>query len=214
MFATAARPTLLIVLAGGVALSGIIGPGICEAADSSQLAIILDIRGKLAGGVEESMRAEAARILEIPDLEIAWRLLDGETHQETFERIVMVRLAGACTARPAGLRTAAAQPLGFTHISNGVILPFAEIDCDLLRCMIRGAAIPQHAKERERLLGRALGRVLAHEVYHIIARTTEHSRDGVASEAFRPSDLTCANFRLDGHCLGKLMAAVSAQAPN
>ena len=35
-------------------------------------------------------------------------------------------------------------------------------------------------RDREELLGRALGRVAAHELYHILVGTTEHARSGLS----------------------------------
>ena len=45
--------------------------------------------------------------------------------------------------------------------------------------------------------GRALARVAAHEIYHIVAQTTEHQERGVAKAAFSVRDLMSARFDLD-----------------
>jgi hypothetical protein len=44
-------------------------------------------------------------------------------------------------------------------------------------------------------MGRALGRVLAHELYHIFANTTRHAADGVGKPAYSVADLLSADFR-------------------
>jgi hypothetical protein len=43
--------------------------------------------------------------------------------------------------------------------------------------------------QRDLLLGRALGRVVAHELYHIVAQTARHGRAGVAKPFHTPDDL-------------------------
>jgi hypothetical protein len=45
--------------------------------------------------------------------------------------------------------------------------------------------------------GRALGRVLAHELYHIFANTTRHGSDGVGREYYNVEDLLAAGFQFE-----------------
>jgi hypothetical protein len=42
-----------------------------------------------------------------------------------------------------------------------------------------------------------MGRVLAHELYHIVAGTSRHGREGVAREAFSARELTDGQLDLD-----------------
>ena len=45
-------------------------------------------------------------------------------------------------------------------------------------------------------LGRALGRVLAHELYHIFANTTKHARAGIAKSCYTAPELLADEFHL------------------
>jgi len=45
------------------------------------------------------------------------------------------------------------------------------------------------------MYGRALGRVVAHELYHIFAATETHGKDGVARSFHTRRDLTGKQFR-------------------
>ena len=45
------------------------------------------------------------------------------------------------------------------------------------------------AKRSNALLGRAIGRVLSHEFFHILANTTGHGRDGIARHSLTASQL-------------------------
>jgi hypothetical protein len=47
------------------------------------------------------------------------------------------------------------------------------------------------------LLGRALGRVLAHEVVHILTRSGAHGHDGVAKTALSGTQLIAPELRLE-----------------
>jgi len=47
---------------------------------------------------------------------------------------------------------------------------------------------------RDHMLGRALGRIVAHELFHILADTTLHAHDGVARSALSRGELTTSEF--------------------
>jgi hypothetical protein len=47
------------------------------------------------------------------------------------------------------------------------------------------------------VFGRALARIAAHEIYHIVAQTAEHQERGVAKAAFSTRDLLSDRFDLD-----------------
>jgi hypothetical protein len=80
--------------------------------------------------------------------------------------------------------------LGQTQVADGQVLPFADVRCDSIRQLIARELIHQRPQNREDVLGRAMGRVLAHELYHIVLRTTSHGRSGLAREAQSSYDLT------------------------
>jgi hypothetical protein len=75
-------------------------------------------------------------------------------------------------------------------VTNGVIQPFAEIDCDRIGGMIQSVSV--HAGER--LFARAIGRVVAHELYHIFVKTSVHEGSGVGKQEFTTRDLLSDRF--------------------
>src|SRR5215469_1885950 len=112
-----------------------------------------------------------------------------------FEQLAVVTLHGACSPNapiPISVWThrGEAQPLGQTQVVDGQVLPFADVRCDPIRQLISRELNRQPGQGREDLLGRAMGRVLAHELYHIVLRSTSHGHDGLAREAQSSSDLT------------------------
>ncbi|HYR43293.1 MAG TPA: hypothetical protein VER98_09735 [Terriglobia bacterium] len=64
------------------------------------------------------------------------------------------------------------------------------------------------------VLGRALGRVAAHEIYHIVAQTTEHQESGIAKAAFSVRDLTANRFELDSSSLWRMRPPMTARTAN
>ena len=81
------------------------------------------------------------------------------------------------------------EALGQTHMVNGKVLPMADVLCDAVHQLVDRDLRAAQAGEREKLLGRALGRVVAHELYHIILRTTDHARSGLLRPALTSAEL-------------------------
>jgi len=86
--------------------------------------------------------------------------------------------------------------LGWAHKVNGTILPFTDLACDNIRGTIESADLPQSHVQANVMLGRAMGRVLAHELYHIVADTAEHGGEGVSQSALSARELTSGQLEL------------------
>jgi hypothetical protein len=96
--------------------------------------------------------------------------------------LAIVRLRGNCSAAVpfrSSSTDVESEPLGQTHMVNGKVLPFADVLCDAVHRLVDRDLRGMGARQREDLMGRALGRVMAHELYHILARTTEHTTHGL-----------------------------------
>jgi hypothetical protein len=85
--------------------------------------------------------------------------------------------------------------LGWTHVSDGTILPFTNVDCDGIRDFLGINLLSVRSNDRLQAYGRALGRVLAHELYHIFANTQHHGSDGVGKSAYTVQELLSPEFR-------------------
>jgi hypothetical protein len=72
---------------------------------------------------------------------------------------------------------------------NGKVLPMADVLCDAVHQLVDRDLRAAQAGEREELLGRALGRVLAHELYHIVLRTTDHASSGLSRSMLTSAEL-------------------------
>jgi len=86
------------------------------------------------------------------------------------------------------------RALGWTHLSDGALLPFADVDCEKIRRFIAPAVAGGEDRERDLLLGRALARVLAHEMYHIFANTSRHTAFGLAKPFYTAYELIGDSF--------------------
>jgi hypothetical protein len=166
-------------------------------AHTERLAIIMGFANGYSTVVLEEMKREVESVLVIPGLTIEWRELDTSAHQEVFDHVVVARFRGECRAMATPATKDLNGTLGATHISDGVIIPFADIDCSKVQRLVQAAVVARNQTQSELLLGRALARVLAHELFHILAETTRHSRHGIAQSALSPFDLTEGRLRFE-----------------
>ena len=87
--------------------------------------------------------------------------------------------------------------MGWTHTSNGEVLPFTDVECDRISRLLSHSLARMDPDDREEALGRAIGRVLAHEFYHIFARTSRHGSWGVAKPYYSVDELLAGEFRFE-----------------
>lgn len=139
------------------------------------------------------MGREAAHILKQSRIALRWRI--GAPSQAVNGMLIVVKLQGRCDmdGSPAFLEPGA---LGWAHEVNGTVLPFSDLACDNLRGVVEAAIADGNPARANVLLGRAMGRVLAHELYHIVADTAEHGRKGVTQAALTTRELTSGTLEL------------------
>jgi hypothetical protein len=145
-----------------------------------ELTLILDVApGHSVASIGE-MKRELTTVMREAPYELSFRNLKELRAGEEFRDVVVVRLNGTCqmTLHPTG--RPGTGTLAFTHSSDGEILPFAEVSCDAVRASVRAALRGDQFRHADRLFGRALGRVLAHELYHVCAKTARHGSGGIA----------------------------------
>jgi hypothetical protein len=87
--------------------------------------------------------------------------------------------------------------LGRTQVSDGVVLPFSDIDCDGIRSFVRFRLLHMDRAYRDEAYGRAVARVLAHELYHVFANTRQHASGGVGRASYTAEELLSPVFRFE-----------------
>ena len=163
---------------------------ICAQAQTRTLALYTELPRGLDLESSAVMHEELQRLLAPAGIDVVWRRMVERKAGENFDLVAVTSFAGSCVADKAGSAAATTVSLADTSISDGHILPFFRIDCTRITAMLGSQVEPA-------VLGRALARVAAHEIYHIVAQTTEHQERGVAKAVFSVRDLTSARFDLD-----------------
>ena len=72
---------------------------------------------------------------------------------------------------------------------NGELLPFGEVECDRVRQSLQRTLGRGNPAKHDTRRGIALARVMAHELYHMKAHASTHTKDGVTKAALSSEDL-------------------------
>jgi hypothetical protein len=126
-----------------------------------------------------------------------WRMGSSIVVGETFNYPIIVRFRGSCDVINEPGSGVPYGALGEAESQDGELIRFAKVDCSRVREFINAQMRFQTAGQRHLIFGRALGRVLAHELYHILAQTARHGKRGLASPALTVEELTCPELEFE-----------------
>jgi len=144
--------------------------------------------------VLEALQDEVESIMAPIGLRFEWRDLSRTQGHEVSAELAVVTFKGRCDTVGLMTHSKFEGALGWTHVSDGQILPFTDVACDRVREFLQSGLLTYHPEERDAKYGAALGRVLAHELYHIFANTARHGSMGVAKESYSVQDLLSVDF--------------------
>jgi hypothetical protein len=180
-----------------------------------KLTIVLNFTGPFSARAASEMKHEAGGILKEAGLHLDWLGLT-EAVKTTVQDLVVVKFNGACALDPLSLNEdqadAAGDALAFTYSTEGVVQPFSEVACNRVAAVVRAALCTCDFQRADLLLGRALGRVVAHELVHILTGSQAHAREGVAKAALSGRDLIAPFLALSPIDLHRLRQIFSRHA--
>lgn len=158
---------------------------------STTIAVVLESRVSLEEPLVRAMDRELRRVFGPSETKINLVLPnERNAHPEFDSEVVVMRIVGKCQLGPMPpVNGHKPDTLGRTFVTDGVILPFVELDCRQISGAIRQRLASARSEDRPALLGRAMARVLAHEIYHVLGRTHHHSPDGIAAETMSPEEM-------------------------
>ncbi len=128
----------------------------------------------------------------------------------TFSNIVVLNFQGACDPRSdSSFNGPMDSWLARMHVIDGVVQPFGDVNCDLVRALMTGS--PHSTKLTDKEFGHGLARVLAHELYHFLTQSTEHASRGLEKPSFSRQDLVSESLWPDRQGLGRLSKSMLLQ---
>jgi hypothetical protein len=151
----------------------------------------------------DSMRKELARIMEYGNYELLW-MDPNQARANAHGPLVVVELQGACNpsygiTSLAGMNpeTIHGRTLASSQVVSGRILPFVWLHCETLNDFLGSSLAGASAACREMLYGRAMARLIAHELYHFLVQTRHHTRSGVTQSHLTPAETLAVSLDFD-----------------
>jgi hypothetical protein len=111
-----------------------------------------------------------------------------------FSEVLQVQLTGECATGLDQGRNATPGPLGWVYLVDGQIQPFAFVDCNRIALTLRGELQGRTWKERHKKMSRAIARVVAHELTHIVTQNPDHANEGIQKARLTQMELAGEAF--------------------
>jgi hypothetical protein len=180
---------------------GMLRPGLAEPVNPPHRKLVVYLM--TAAGQPQSpadeMKREVEALMEGAGYSVSWRSPGDFGQDEGGAAVIVSEFQGVCEVPRPGTILAppeAGAILASTAVSDGEVLPFIGVDCATVARLL-APALPNEAARRNFLYGRALGRVVAHELFHALTGTREHDQGGVAKHSFRASDILGEHFEFE-----------------
>jgi hypothetical protein len=176
-----------------------------------KLVIFLISDSALAPAASSEMKQELSHLLQPAAIHVEWQdpAVDRDAAENDYS--ALVRLRGSChpTVPSTRFEHAVSGPftLASSAVSDGVVLPFGDIDCAALNFFLGPSLWKESGPVQEFVYARAIARLMAHELYHVIGQTHDHAHSGVAESSFTVAELLSDNFEFTETTLSELHAS-------
>jgi len=128
------------------------------------------------------VRSELATVMQNAGITFDLKLYSELGPWAEFTDLMLVKLKGSCRLDAMPTSRGSSGPLALAHTTDGKVLPFIEVSCDQVRSVVKPVLWGYQFRVMDELMGRALARVIAHEIYHVVTGT-KHGERGIARHA-------------------------------
>lgn len=161
------------------------------------VAIVLKTESPLSPLTERTLREELSRLLRPVEIRVAVHPDAEVLDLGEVDDVIWVWCRG-CSDVPAGRwPTAPKGPLGWVRCVDEVLQPFITLDCPLVAAHLREILVTPRQFSAKPLMGRALARVLVHELLHYLTGSREHSGSRLFREDLDPQTLLDPGLALE-----------------
>jgi hypothetical protein len=177
------------------------------AGDELLLLTVVDspVPSALAAAFEE----EAGVLLRPAGAEVAFHLMPGQVEVDASPIIVSVHLHGDCVDWSTAPLPSGEFRLAHVTRVDADIQPFVHIDCGAVAGYLAETLHFERGVRANRIWGRALARVLAHELYHFLIGTAHHqAQTGLFSRIMSRHTLTCTRPHFTSNQIQALRGAL------
>jgi hypothetical protein len=195
-------PCLLLCLLAAI--------GAVNVARAADVTVVIDFNGPHSDRSVQEMKRETAEIFKNAGVHLDWRDRSDVGHS-SYENLVVVHFKGKCVLEPVPILYDERGPFAFTYNSDGDVLPFSEVECDKVTASVQSSLGGGDFARPDYVMGRALGRVVAHELVHILTRSAAHGHDGIEQRALSGRELSGAPLRLSRADLDRVRRVVAVK---
>jgi hypothetical protein len=152
----------------------------------------------------QEMQREVKTLMGTAGYRVEWRDSAASKGDVADASVVVLQLRGSCQApeNPANV-----EPLGksvslaSSAVVDGEVLPFSWLQCETLTRLLAPSLAKEPGGKRDYLYGRAMGRLVAHELLHVLTNHRGHDEAGVGKPSFSAKDVLAERFQFDGTSL-------------
>jgi hypothetical protein len=160
------------------------------------------------------MKREVTALLGSIGYGVEWR--DRAASSEaTSASLILLELRGSCQApaHPSEIvPLTKAASLASSAVVDGAVLPFSWLDCNTLTRLLAPAFAKANNNKFDYLYGRAMGRLAAHELMHVLSGRVDHDDAGVGKPYFSAKDILSDHFAFENETIAALPVISSPTA--
>src|ERR1700733_3647090 len=169
----------------------------------ADVTVVVNFQNAYSAPAIQAMEREVEQILKATGVSLEWRTRS-EASDATFNDLVVMTFKGSCVFSPMPVLYDELGPYAITRTAGGEVQPFGEVDCDHVASSLHTAMSGDDYAKADLLLGRALGRVVAHELVHMLTKSKQHGREGVEKAGLSARQLIADSLPLSTFDIDRL----------
>jgi hypothetical protein len=174
-----------------------------RAPSKSDVTVMVDFKGEFSPITLQAMEREASYIIGAAGIRLGWTN-PHDAVNSTFNELVVMRFNGSCKYASEPRTASLPGPYASTMTTNGEVQPFGDVDCNRVVSSVQSVLCEVDYANAAILLGRALGRVVAHELVHMLTKSGQHAAEGIQKAALSGQELIGASLPLSVADLDRL----------
>jgi hypothetical protein len=160
--------------------------------------VLVDFEKPYSTASIDALRGELQTLFSPSGLKIDLRLKSELPPGSEFNQLVVFKMKGACSMLPlpVGALSDERGPLAMTYSIDGELLHFGEVECDRVRQSLQRVLGKGYPEKRQAALGMALGVVMAHEMYHMMANAKGHTGQGITKHSLSAEEMLAGELSI------------------
>lgn len=191
------------ICAGLLIAAALPAAAITPSSNVADVTVIVNFKGSYSSIAVNEMEHEASAIIKASGVSLGWRFRS-EAADATFNDLVVMTFKGTCAPSPMPMIVDELGPYAITRTTGGEVQPFGEVDCDHVVSSLHNAMTGSDYGRADLLLGRALGRIVAHELVHMLTKSRRHGKEGVEKAALSARQLIAESLPLSNADVDRL----------